>query len=268
MVLTKYRKIISLGFFLSGTGFVTLAILADYLLSGKETGFGYKQTFLLILGACFIVCGAFLALPIGSRFVNKVISYSPKEIRANSLIILSIWFGGLTGFAEVVIIAYKRYFKGEVVLFKSQHFFWMTPLGDLILFLVPGLIFYVIGRIRWKSSILNSSLFVFVFLLCTGLMFWFPEIHFYAALLLAAGIATQISRLLMNHQRGFYKLVSLTYPALLGITVLFFIIINGIQVTKERLALARLPSAPEDANNVLLIVMDTVRAQESKFVWI
>ena len=257
----KYRKIISLGFILGGASLVALAFIADYLIPGGETGFGYKQAFLLIMGVCFIVCGSLLASPFGSRVVNKVLSFSPKEISANSLIILSIWFGGLTGFAEVVIIAYKRYFTGEIMTYRSQHFFWMTPLGDILLFLIPGLIFFIIGRIRWKSSVLNSSLFVFLFLFSTGLLLWFPEIHFYAILLLAVGITTQTSRFLIDHQRGFYKLVSLTYPGFLIATGLFYFLINGFQATKEQLALNRLPPASQGANNVLLIVMDTVRAQ-------
>ncbi|MBI3469594.1 MAG: sulfatase, partial [Planctomycetes bacterium] len=86
-------------------------------------------------------------------------------------------------------------------------------------------------------------------------------VHPYGAMLLAGGLAMQVARLIRRHTEGFYRLVKRS-------TAWMAILVAGLALAvptgrwwAERRALAALAPAAADAANVLLITLDTVRAQ-------
>jgi arylsulfatase A-like enzyme len=86
------------------------------------------------------------------------------------------------------------------------------------------------------------------------------ELHTYALLVIALGMAVQISALAARHPGGFVRLVQRTTPVLVGLTALGAAIAFGRDRWFERRALAGLPAAESGAPNVLLLVLDTARA--------
>jgi arylsulfatase A-like enzyme len=89
----------------------------------------------------------------------------------------------------------------------------------------------------------------------------YGRLHKLAVLLLAAGFAVQTARLVATHAHFFRSVVSRTTKWVVALLVGVTASAHVWQILGERNALARLPLAPPNAPNVLLIVLDTVRAQ-------
>lgn len=185
---------------------------------------------------------------------------SMSSVPMASLLLLAAWFGLLTGFGEVSLLAAKKLFLQQFIRF-GPHVIWMAPLSDLLLFIVPGLVLSLIAW-RWPKSIsLRTACLLFAFLGFLSLLFMYSKLHLYAALLLACGLAVQTSRLIGAHAQGFLGFVKRTLVWTIALAAAMTVGVYGWQNLAERRALAELPPPSPGAPNVLLIVLDTVRAQ-------
>jgi arylsulfatase A-like enzyme len=177
-----------------------------------------------------------------------------------SLLLVAAWFGLLTGFGEVSLLAAKRILLQQFIRF-GPNLIWMAPLSDLLFFIVPGLILALVAW-RWPKAIsVRTACLVFAFLSFLSLLLLYSKIHVYAALLLASGLAVQTSRIIAKRPQRFLRLVRKSLVWTLALAVASTALVYGWQNLAERRALAKLPSPPPGAPNVLLIVLDTVRAQ-------
>ena len=81
-----------------------------------------------------------------------------------------------------------------------------------------------------------------------------------SCLLLAAGVGAAFSRWVANHEVATLQFVKRTLPWVAGVGVVAFVGIQGGRWLCEARAVANLPPAAPDAPNVLIIVVDTLRA--------
>ncbi|MBI4589069.1 MAG: sulfatase [Candidatus Rokubacteria bacterium] len=176
------------------------------------------------------------------------------------LLQIAAWFALLTGLGEVSGLAVAKWLL-QRYLHLSPYVVWMAPATDLALFALAGLGLWAVGR-RWPALVsLRGAAFVFALLGCLSLLLMVTRLHAVAALLLAAGLATQASRVIAAYPRGFRLLRRRTTGALAALVVLLAAAVHGWPALAEQRALATLPRPPADAPNVLLIVLDTVRAR-------
>jgi hypothetical protein len=212
-----------------------------------------------------------------------------------SLLLIALWFGLLTGWVEALVWFVRKYFEGQHLFFMGPDFLWMVPLTNLVAFVTLGLVLSLISW-RWPKLLpvwAGTSLLAFLSLFSTVLLL-FPQLHAWAVLLLATGLAVQTGRLIAKHPQGFHRLVryGVAWPVFLGragkghtshqgerevspspqLSRRHFLIgagaaigvaaagVRGWQWLAEHRALAALPQAKRDMPNVLLIVLDTVRA--------
>ncbi|MHC4594403.1 MAG: sulfatase-like hydrolase/transferase, partial [Planctomycetota bacterium] len=189
-------------------------------------------------------------------------SCSPSGIPKQPVWILfqvTIWFALLSSLIEIAILAIQMLYLDQI-LHLSKEFVWMIPLANVIFFAIPTL-FFLFADLLWpKIDSLRFTTFVLALLGCMNLLFMYTRIHHYAALLLAFGIAVQTSRFIMVHRFAFRSLVHRTVGWMAGLVVVMGVSVQGWQMIAERQALAKLPAAPANAPNVLLITLDTVRA--------
>jgi arylsulfatase A-like enzyme len=173
---------------------------------------------------------------------------------------LSLWFGLATGLLEAAVFAVRRFGFGLNLGF-SRDVYWMAPLADFLLFGVLGLSFSLIAW-RWPKLVpVRLGVFSFVFLGAFSVLFMFsPQLYVYAGMLLAAGLATVTSAFLAPRVRRFDPTRRRTLRAMLGLVGGVALGSRAWRRLSESAALAKLPPAPIDAPNVLLIVLDTVRA--------
>jgi arylsulfatase A-like enzyme len=173
---------------------------------------------------------------------------------------MAAWFGLLVGLLEVAVMATQKLVFGKI-LHVARDFVWMTPAAELALFLLVGAVFAV-ASLRWpRLAAPRTAAFVLAMLGILGLFLFYPKLHVLAMLLLAAGAAAQIARVAATRADAFDRLVRRTTPMMAGLVLLLGLGLHAALWWNERRALARLPTPAPGAPSVLLVVLDTVRAQ-------
>jgi arylsulfatase A-like enzyme len=175
-------------------------------------------------------------------------------------LVLAVWFGLLTGFGEVSLLGLKKFYLGRVIRF-GPHIVWMTPLADALIFLIPGLILFAIARRRPERYSPKAANLVFAFLGFLSVLLMYYPLHLYAKMLLAAGLAAQAVQMIARWPHGFQSLVRRSGPWMVALVAVLAIGVGMWRWIGFQRILAQLSPAPPNAPNVLLIVLDTVRAQ-------
>ena len=173
---------------------------------------------------------------------------------------LAIWCGLAVGLAEAATRAALLLVPGRWA-FVSPHVAWMAPAFDAALFAAAGLVLIVLGRAWPRLRSLSVAIYVFAFLGLLGPLLFVPRLHPLAGGLLAAGLATQAARLLGRRALLWETLVHRTTPALVAVIVLGAATVTVWPWLEERRARTALAPGPTSAPNVLLVVLDTVRAK-------
>jgi hypothetical protein len=182
------------------------------------------------------------------------------RVKSGDLVVIAAWFGLITGLAEVLVLAFKKFVLHQFIN-AGPTVVWMAPLADAILFTMVGLSLFLVARFRRKLLPLGVIIFVFAFFQCLSLLLMYPRLHYFANFLLAAGVAVQATRFTVTRSEAFLRLVRHSTGWVLAGLVAVAVSLHAWQIISERRAVASLPAAPIGSPNVLLIVLDTVRAQ-------
>lgn len=145
---------------------------------------------------------------------------------------------------------------------NSVYAVWMAPLvmglvGLGVATAVHGLSRLTRRPLPWDAGLVAAITFLGAYLCATLQGQIFSEL---AALLLAAGIGTVVTRWYGGQRERLQRLMRRSLPALLAAVAALAATTVGWRHLTERRALAALPTVPEDAPNVLLLVLDTQRA--------
>jgi arylsulfatase A-like enzyme len=203
-----------------------------------------------------------------------------------------VWLGVLTGFFELVIAGFRVYFLGEPIR-GLPELMWMVPVADVALLSLPGLVLAFAAWLWPRVGSLRIVSFAFFTVAFLCLIYGISGLAGYARLLLAFGLGTQASLILARRPRllrrmiewttGWTRLISARRRPQAGLPELAACddllnrrqmltgstaAVAGLAATvhgwcwlRERQALAALPSADPDMPNIVLLVLDTVRAQ-------
>jgi len=176
------------------------------------------------------------------------------------LVLLALTAGLLSGFAELLGHGVRRLVLHEF-LFLGSDVVWTAPLVNAVLFLVLGLGLWAGSRLLPRRIGLPFCTGLFVGVGAFGMFYIFPQFHRVAALVLSAGLGVQAARWVAR--RGAEHATRLTarlLPMLLAVVVTLAVLVRGGRAWSEQRAIAALPAAAAGTPNVLLIVLDTVRA--------
>ena len=165
-------------------------------------------------------------------------------------VMLGVWLGIAQGLAESL---YRALSEPEPLW---RHALWLAPAIYAAGFaLIGGAAACLPARRRLRLALVT--------MLGAGSLGWLllavPQIHAFAALLLAAGIASQLVRLL-DVWRAFERLLRPARWCLASALVVAVAWILTLEVLDARHASQARSVPPPNARNVLLIVLDTVRA--------
>jgi len=181
-------------------------------------------------------------------------------------VLLGLWFGLCAGFVEMAGLSLERLLGIQPLWFLSGHYLWMSILANLLLFAPLGVVFGVLAacfpRLPWLRGAVVFLSFWFALVLVAyvsqilglGLSVW-------ATLLLALGLAVWAARWATARPDRFHRLVATSGGVLLAALVVLAVGVIGLGRWADRRSLDALGPASPDAPNVLLIVMDTVRAK-------
>ena len=176
--------------------------------------------------------------------------------------VLSIWFGLVTGLLELGLVHVRNHLLGWSTLSAlqiSRHFPWMIPVANLGLFLGWGLVVVLLGRV-WGRIGGRPSLYLLSFPACLAPLLVFPGLYKIAYIAMAAALTTRVARLIWSFPVHSRRLVTTSLPVLFVACCL----VVGWNGSRDRAGRAMGDrgdaAARRGATNVLLLVMDTVRA--------
>lgn len=141
----------------------------------------------------------------------------------------------------------------------TRHFVWLTPLVNLLVFVCLGLCLAGMTKLwprlgAWVSPRLLCAFAILPVLIVAG-----PQIFPEARLVLALGIASRLVPWLARQPAELRRRLAWSIPVLLGLVIILAgSVLVGDWFKQRREAGHALP--PADSPNVLLIVLDTVRA--------
>jgi len=196
--------------------------------------------------------------------------------RATNILLIAAWFGSVTGLLEgMFFLALQKLMRLELKFLEpfwqgkqlflnsvSLEIVWISALSNLLLFIVLGLV--LIGMIRLFPQLpwVVNSIWVFTFLACLDLVALSiaGPIHMYAVLTLALGFTATLVRRVRKEEVAALRFWR---KSLLWIITAILLVMVGIQGglwLQERIAVTKLPAASPGSPNILLIVIDTLRA--------
>jgi arylsulfatase A-like enzyme len=198
--------------------------------------------------------------------VGNVSQTEPAQnVSTGSMLLLSACFGLITGLVEGLgLLAFHGFpwfsFNSRIPEGVSAEILWVAPVFNLILFLLLGLVLATLRRLLARFPILRVALFLFPFLAIVDWLGLTDRISLLAALALGAGLGTVASRRMYQRSaRLLHAAPRLLVWASLVTLAAFVAVEGGIRV-RERIAASHLPAAIKSSPNVLVIVVDTLRA--------
>jgi arylsulfatase A-like enzyme len=187
-------------------------------------------------------------------------SATRSSLRPFDFVRISAWTGALTGLMEVWLLAIKKFYLGHLIK-VGMDAAWMVPLADAALFLVPGIVAAFVWAWRPRRAVMQTALAGITFLSALSLLLMEAQVALYAKAIVAAGVAVQAARLLSARAAAVQRVVRRTGVWLVAIIVLLGAGVHGWRWWTYREAVTELPPVAARGPNVLLIVMDTVRAR-------
>ncbi len=174
-----------------------------------------------------------------------------------------MFFGLVTAVAEIGLRVFSasvlgRPFHNDI----GTELIWMVPLADAFLFGMLGLLIGL-PSIRWRGDRLTRVAFsVLVAVAVFTLLLYRPSFHIVARILLSVGVGAEAGRFLSRHRERIIRLATIaTWPAICVVLVTASAFRATAAVT-ERRGFAHLSPAAPKAPNVLLVVLDVVRAAD------
>ena len=184
-----------------------------------------------------------------------------KTIGWSKVLGIAIWFGILTGVVEGCgLLVFQNLNQETLDLRISTPIIWISPVVDVLLFCLLALLIAFASSLYRRidpvraSSVLLSSLLVYDLLTLTA------RFSSRSRILLAIGIGFVVNRWLATHQEAGWQFCRRTLPFVVAGGALAFVGIQGGHQFAESKTIAKLPVPAPDAPNVLLILVDTLRA--------
>ena len=182
----------------------------------------------------------------------------------SAVLLTALGFGLATGLIEVGVHLVRKLALGRILAF-GMDFVWMTPLANATVFLLLALVLLLVAAPIRK---LRAPLVVyacFATAMVFGPLLLADRIHKAAALVLALGLGVGLARALAPRSDGVTRVLGRAVPFLLVLLPVAGWARHAVRAWAERQATEGRSAAAASAPNVLLLVLDTVRAWDLGF---
>lgn len=176
-----------------------------------------------------------------------------------NVVLVSVWAALLTGVGQAGITVFDADVRHRVV-HASRDVIWMAPLSYLLVFAVVGGVLAVIGWAVPRAVTLRVTTIVTLFVALVSLTLPYGMIARWASAAFALGCAVALGNWLSRDGHRWRTQVS---RQALVLAVLVLVAGAGTRAARAwsiRRTTSALPTAAADAPNVLLVILDTVRA--------
>jgi arylsulfatase A-like enzyme len=197
---------------------------------------------------------------------RRVLQFDMLKKDDNSpILFVAAWFGLVAGLVEGVgLLAVFGYgwlgAHNNLRAGVSVEIIWISALFDLGWFLLLGSLGMCVQKTWPRLHVTRILIPAFVFVACVDWLALSARLSPVSVLTLAAGIAVAFNRWFRRHELLTLNLLRRTLPAVVAITILCFIGIEGATWLRERSSMSELPPAAPASPNVLVVVVDTLRA--------
>jgi arylsulfatase A-like enzyme len=171
---------------------------------------------------------------------------------------IACWAGLLAGLFESVVILVRVEFTQNGLFRTNPQILWMAPTANLLLFGVVGLLLALIIRPLPRVGRGVAAWVLGVLTLLSPLLA-IRVLDAIAGLILAIGLASWLVGAVARRPAMLRRMIVLTTPFLLAAVLLLSVFAGGRDSYAHRPSAPKV-AAPANSPNVLLIVMDTVRA--------
>jgi arylsulfatase A-like enzyme len=178
-------------------------------------------------------------------------------------LILGLGSGIVAGLVEGVgLLFFQRinWARWGPMMHVSWEIVWISPIVDAILFVSLALICIVVSRLAPRLPAVRVLVFVLTFFSIYDWLTLTSRLYLRACLLLALGVAVAFTRWCGKREGAFLQFWKRTTPWVVAAWILGFAGIQGGKWLHERNAVAQLPTLTPGVPNVLVIVVDTLRA--------
>lgn len=187
----------------------------------------------------------------------------PKSDPVRWLITIAIWFGMVSGFAEglgLLIFQKVNWQRWGAVAHVSKPILWISPLVDVLLFTAVALLLSLLFRFLPRLPATRIVIFVLAFLTLYDWLTLTERISHRACELLALGVAAAFTRWFQRNREPVLRFWKTSLVWLSAVWLVTFAALEGAARLNERHQIASLPPAAPGAPSVLVVVVDTLRA--------
>lgn len=178
------------------------------------------------------------------------------------ILLIAVWFGLVAGLVEGLLEGLVELRVHGPTTYVWLQVIWVSALITGILFTIGGIAVSIVSRLFPRFKLVWLSIFAFTFLTLSG---WVPlalpwPIHRYATWVLALGLAVVFTQWFYKRQAATLRFWRKSLPLVLTTALLAFVGVQGGFWLQERVAVASLPPAAPNAPSILVLVVDTLRA--------
>ena len=233
---------------------VAAALLADVLGLSRARGIGPSQVLLAGVGLAAVAIGTWIS-PDRRRRLSDGLRRA-ERVTAGQTLWLAAAFGTAVGLVEVARKAWLQHVSGVAVR-QPTELVWMAPLSYLVMFAVPGLLLAALVRAAPRLVVFPVVVACLTFLGVFSQGAALAWLDRGSVVLVSAGAAYLVSRSGRSVRWVTWGKRGVVVAALLLVASAVAIPIGRSIAERRALAAA---AAPVGAPNVLLVVLDTVRA--------
>jgi arylsulfatase A-like enzyme len=182
---------------------------------------------------------------------------------AGSFLVMALGAGIFMGLVEGVgLMIFQRinWQRWGPMMHVSWEIIWISPIVDAICFLSLALVCGAVSRFAPRLPAMRVLIFLLTFLSVYDWLTLTSRLYLRACLLLALGVAVALARWCGKREGAFLQFWKKTTPWIVAAWAVAFVGIQGGKWLHERNAAANLATASSGAPNVLVIVVDTLRA--------
>jgi arylsulfatase A-like enzyme len=188
----------------------------------------------------------------------------PDKFELRTTLIVAAWFGLLAGLVEgVALVAIQEVGRGtwEVVRWPVHlRIIWIAALFGFVLYVPLALLTGVVGRVVPRLQSLPAVVLFCSFLTVFDWVGLTGRVRLYGVFFFSLGVATVVRRWYLKHEEVALRFWRGSLPWLAAVALLALVGIETGYSWKEKMALQELAAAKPGVPNVLVIIVDALRA--------
>jgi arylsulfatase A-like enzyme len=190
-------------------------------------------------------------------------SHAFRSASISTLLLVALWFAIVAGYVEGLgLLIFQHLNSGSWGrgMHVAKEILWISPLVDIGFFLAITLLIAGVSRFSTRIPALGILVFSLGFLTAYDWLALTHRLDRRASVLLGLGLASVVFRWVGKHEPTAIRAWKRSTPWLLASLPLLIVIMETGIRAHEAYATAKLPPAKPNSPNILVVVLDTLRA--------